>query len=323
MKPTRIALVLALAVVAVSVAAEGQQPGRIYRIGILRPGSLASPYGDALQNALRAIGYTEGRNAVFEQRWTEGKAERLPDLAAELVRLKVDVIVAVSTPAALAAKRASASIPIVITYIGDPVAAGLVASLRRPGGNVTGLSALNVEYSGKWLELLREAVPNLAHAAVLSFPPNPNHALIWRKLQVAAQTLGVTLHPIEVRDAGDFEAAFAAMVQRRVGGLIVLPDPLFTRHAVADLATRHRIPAIYQWRDFAEAGGLMAYGPSLVGIAEHTAVYVDKILKGAKPADLPVEQPTKFELVINLKTAKGLGLTISPSLLSRMDHGIE
>lgn len=233
------------------------------------------------------------------------------------------MIVALSTPAALAAKQASASIPIVITYVGDPVAAGLVASLRRPGGNVTGVSALNVEYSVKWLELLREAVPKLAHVAVLTFPPNPNHALIWRELQGAASTLGVTLHPVEAREPGAFEGAFAAMAQQRVDGLIVLPDPLFTRPAVAELATRRRIPAIYQWREFAEAGGLMAYGPSLVGIAEHTAAYVDKILKGAKPADLPVEQPTKFELVINLRTAKALGLTIGPSLLARMDHGIE
>jgi putative ABC transport system substrate-binding protein len=323
MTARRVALILVVAILAVALPGEAQQPAKIYRIGIVRPGSASSPYGDALRNALRAVGYVDGRNAVFEERWTEGQAERLPELAGELVRLKVDVIVAVSTPAALAAQQASASIPVVITYIGDPVAAGLVASLQRPGGNVTGVSALNVEYSVKWLELLKEAVPSLANTAVLTFPPNPNHALIWRKLQVAARILGVTLHPVEVRNAGEFDGAFTAMAQRRVGGLIALPDPLFSRAAVAEMAKRHRLPAIYQWREFAEAGGLMAYGPSLVGIAGHTAAYVDKILKGAKPADLPVEQPTNFELVINKKTATALGLTLPPSLLLQADQVIE
>jgi putative ABC transport system substrate-binding protein len=252
--------------------------------------------------------------------------DRLPDLAAELVRLKVDIIVAAPTPAAVAAKNATGTIPIVMTVVGDPVGIGLIASLARPGGNVTGLSySVGVETFGKGLELLKAALPKVRRMAILSNPGNPSHVLAIRDLKVAAGSLGVQLQFLEARGPNEFDGAFAAMAKERVGALLVVADSVFNFHRarLTDLAARSRLPTMYGIRENVEAGGLMSYGASVPDLYRRAAGYVDKILKGAKPADLPVEQPTKFELVINLKTAKALGLTIPQSLLLRADQVIE
>ena len=278
----------------------------------------------AFRGGLRDLGYAE--DSVFiEQRWAEGREELLSGLAAELVRVRVAILVAVGTPASMAAKRATETIPIVMVAVGDPVGTGLVASLARPGGNITGLSNLAAELTGKLLDLLREIVPGLARVAVLRNPGNPVHAVYQHEAQIAAERVGVRLQSVEARKLEDFDVVFAAMVRQQAGGLIVLPDPLnlSARARIAELATRTRLPAIYATRDYADAGGLASYGPYTHDLYRRAAVYVDRILKGAKPGDLPVEQPTKFELVINLKTAKALGLTIPPSLLARADQVIE
>jgi putative ABC transport system substrate-binding protein len=316
---------LALSLLAAPLAADAQQVAKRPRIGLLRPESPPDPYTEAFQRGLREFGYLEGQNIVIEHRSAEGKADRLPALASELVRLKVDVIVAVSTPAALAAKQATTTIPIVIAYVGDPVGSGLVASLARPGGNITGVSALNVEYSVKWVELLKETIPTLSRVAVLSNPANPNHVALGREVQGAARALGVTCQVYEVRAPEELEGAFTAMTKARADGLLVLPYPFTFVHArrIADLATKSRLPAVFGFRESVEAGGLIAYAANAPDMFRRAAAYVDKILKGAKPADLPVEQPTKFELVINLKTAKALGLTIPQSILLRADEVIQ
>jgi putative ABC transport system substrate-binding protein len=279
---------------------------------------------DAFRQGLRELGWAEGRNIVIDYRFAEGRLDRLPDLAAELVRLKVDIIVAQATPGAAAAKNATETIPIVMVPVGDPVGLGLIASLARPGGNVTGVSYSvgGLEIAGKQLELLKETLPKVRRVAVLSNPANPAHALVIRELNVAARSLGVQLQLLEARGPNEFDGAFAAMATERVGALLVVADTMFVlqRTRLADLAARSRLPAAYGWREHVEAGGLMSYGPSLRDLFRRSATFVDRILKGAKPGDLPVEQPTKFELVINLKTAKALGLTIPPSLLSRADH---
>ena len=312
---------------AAPLAAETQQAGKVYRIGVLEPTSMALNAAnlDAFRKGLRELGYVEGRNMMIEYRSADGRSERFPDLAAELVRLKVDVILTRGTPAVMAAKNATGTIPVVMAASGDPVLSGVVSSLARPGGNVTGLSAVVVEVSGKRLELIREVAPGVSRVAALFNMSNPNDALQWKETETAAPTLRVQLQLLDVRKPGDFAGAFDAAVKGRAGALFVGLDALtWANHRpIVELAAKHRLPAIYGGREFVNAGGLIAYGVSYPHLYRRAASYVDKILKGAKPADLPVEQPTKFELVINLKTAKALGLTIPQSLLGRADEVIQ
>ena len=310
------------------LAAEAQPAAKVPRIGWL---SLKRDSGrqliEAFLQGLRDLGYVEGRNVVIEYRDAEGKIERLPALAAELVALKVDVILTGGPPQALAAKQATKTIPIVF-IAGDAVGSGLVTSLARPGGNVTGLSILAPELVGKSLEQLTQAVPGVSLVAALWSPVAGFERLqkdILKEANVAARALGVRLQDVEARGPEDFDRAFSDMTKARAGALTVLPGTMFVneRKRLVELAAKHRLPAVYQLREFVDAGGLMAYGPDLADVFRRAATYVDKILRGAKPADLPVEQPTKFELVINLKTAKALGLTIPPSLLARADEIIQ
>ena len=311
------------------VATEAQPAAKVARIGYLSPNLAASPHNhEAFRQGLRDLGYVEGRNVVIEYRDAEGKLERLPALAAELAALKVDVIVAPNTPAAVPAKQATKTIPIVFAVAGDPVGSGLVTSLTRPGGNATGLSNLALELVGKCLDLLKEAVPGVSRIAVLWQPgafPERTEKDYLKGAEAAGRALGIRLQFVEARGPADFERGFSAMIRASAGALTVLPSNMFIseRRRLADLAARNRLPAVYPWREFADAGGLMTYGPSYDDLFRRAATYVDKILKGAKPADLPVEQPTKFELVINLKAAKNLGLTIPPLVLARADHVIE
>ncbi len=319
---------LALGPLSAPLVVDAQQAGRVYRIGFLGASSPSgtSPRLDVFRQGLRELGWVEGQNIVIDYRFAEGRFDRLPDLAAELVRLKVDIIVAAPTPAAVAAKNATETIPIVMISVGEPVGLGLIASLARPGGNITGLSYnVGPELFGKGLELLKETVPKVRRVAILSNPANPAQPLFIRDVNVAARSLGVQLQLLEARGPSDFDGAFAAMARERVGALLVVAESLFILHRtrLADLAARNRLPTAYGTRESVEAGGLMSYGPSLSDFFRRAATYVDKILKGAKPADLPVEQPTKFELVINLKTAKALGLTIPRSVLIRADKVIE
>jgi putative ABC transport system substrate-binding protein len=288
---------------------------------------MAGERDESFRQGLRELGYVEGKNIVIDYRFAEGKFDRLPDLAAELVELKVDVIVAQVTQASLAAKGATKTIPIVMQGVSDPVGTGLVASLARPGANITGTSAMSAEVVGKSLELLKETVPKLSRVAVLW---NPNNAIfqaqMLRETQIAAGALAVELQILGAGGAEEIDQAFAAMTRGRAGALLVLPDPVFNflhRARIVDLAEKSRLPAMYGARDFAAAGGLMVYGPNYADLFRRAATYVVKILKGASPADLPVEQPTKFELIINLKTAKALGLTIPIPLLGRADEVIE
>jgi len=280
---------------------------------------------EACRQGLRELGYAEGKNIVLEPRWGDGRHERLPELAADLVRLKVDVIVSAATPASRAAKAATSSIPIVIVAVGEPVKTGLIASLARPGGNVTGLSLLTTELSGKRLELLGQVVRSMHRVAVLMNPDNPVHAVFLEETRVATQKLGVQLQPLEARNPKDIEHVLDAAPRERAAGLIVFDDPVLWSHRrqIVGLAAKRRFPAMYGYREFVDDGGLMSYGPDRIDHYRRTAIYVDKILKGAKPADLPVEQPTKFELVINQKTAKALGLTIPQSLRLQASQLVE
>jgi len=305
-----------------------QQAEKVPRIGYLRVTSASDrpPLLDAFRQGLRELGWVEGQNIVIDYRFAEGRLDRLPDLAAELVRLKVDVIVSLGTQGVTAAKNATETIPIVMIAVRDPVGAGLIASLARPGGNVTGVSGYaGLETVAKQLELLKETVPKIRRVAILLNPTNAYHSLAMREVNVAAQTLGVQLQLLEARGPNEFDGAFAAMVKERVGALLVLSDVIFNSHAsrLADLAARSRLPTAYAVRESVEAGGLMSYGPSFLELYRRSATYVDKIVKGAKPADLPVEQPTKFELVINLKAAKALGLEVPPLLIAQADELIE
>jgi putative ABC transport system substrate-binding protein len=316
------------ALFAAPLAADAQQPERVARIGYLTgvSPSVHARSREAFRQGLRDLGYVEGKNVVIEYRYAEGKFERLPDLAAELVRLRVDLIVAAATPPALAAQKATTSIPIVIIGVGDPVGSGLVSSLARPGGNITGLSwVAGLEIAGKRLELLKEVVPTAARAAVLWNPTNPGEVLMFKQIPEAAQALGLRLQSVEWREPRDFEGAFASMTRERADVLSVIETPGITLHAgeIVALAARHRIPVLYGRSEFVNAGGLMFYGADSRDMDRRLATYVAKILKGTKPADLPVEQPTKFELLINLKTAKALGLTIPKSILLRADQVIE
>jgi len=323
----RLVALLTVFLLATPLAAEAQAPAKVPRIGFLSSGSptQTAPYAEAFREGLRELGYVEGQNIAIEYRFAEGRPERLPALAAELVRLKVDIIVTTAGPAPEAAKQATSTIPIVFAASGDPVAEGLVASIARPGGNITGLAAMSPDVVGKQLELLKEVAPKVSRVAVLQNPGNPAHTAALRQAEGAAWALGVQLHILRARTPAEIEAAFAAIRSQRAGGVLVLRDGMFLaqRTQIAALAAKSRLPAVYGLREEAEAGGLMAYGSSVLLMYRRAATYVDKILKGAKPADLPVEQPTRFELVINLKTAKALGLTIPPSLLARADEVIQ
>jgi putative ABC transport system substrate-binding protein len=315
-------MTLALGFFMAPLVAEAQLTGTLWRIGYLSPYHPASPIDlarfGAFRRGLLELGYVEGQNIIIEYRSAEGKDYQLVDLAAELVRLKVDVIVTGgSTPATVAAKHVTKTIPIVFGMAADPVATALVASLARPGGNVTGLSLLTPELGSKRLELLKEAGLPLSRVAVLFNPANPASEPQWKEMSAAGVALGIPLQPIEVRDPTELAGRFMAMTTERVTALIVLQDPLFiSQHRqLVELAARTRLPLISAWREVTEAGGFMSYGADPSDLLRRAARYVDKILKGTKPADLPVEQPTQFELVINLKTAEALGLTIPPSLL--------
>ncbi len=320
-----IIVLVALGLLAAPIAAEAQAPAKVLRIGYLTARSGGSHLDDAFRQGLRELGYTEGENIAILHRSSEGISERLPDLAAELVRLKADVIVVATTPAIHAAQQATRTIPIVMAVSGDPVESGFVASLARPGGNITGLSFQTPESSAKQLELLKEAVPRVSRVAVLWNLPGPLGARTWTQLGRAAQSLGVQLQSLEVRGPDDLGSAFRAATRGRAGALLVLSGPvLFThRTRIVELAAERRLPAMYGITEYAKDAGLMAYAPNLLHMYRRAAVYVDKILKGAKPADLPVEQPTRFELVVNLKTAKALGLTIPQSVLIRADQVIQ
>jgi putative ABC transport system substrate-binding protein len=306
---------------------EAQAPAKVPRIGYLSVLSATNnPYTlEAFRQGLRELGYVEGQTIGIEYRFAEGRPERLPALAAELVRLKVDVIVTAAPAAPEAAQHATSTIPIVFAAVGDPVAVGLVASVARPGGNITGLSSIAPEVVGKQLELLKEVAPKVSRVAVLQNPSNQAHPFVLRQAEGAARTLGVQLQVLKAGNPAEIDAAFAAMSSQRAGGVLVLRDSLFLaqRTQIAALAAESRLPAVYGLKEEAEAGGLMAYGASGPVMYRRAATYVDKILRGAKPADLPVEQPTKFELIINMKTAKALGLPIPPSLLLRADQVIQ
>jgi putative ABC transport system substrate-binding protein len=311
------------------LAAEAQQAGQAARIGYLAANLTVSPHmNEAFRQGLRDLGYVDGRSVVIEYRDAEGKYDRLPALAAELVALKVDVIVAADTPAALAAKQATRTLPIVFIGAGDPVTIGLVTSLARPGGNVTGLSLLAPDLVGKRLELLKQAVPGVGRVAALwqpGFVGERTEKDMLKEVEVAARALRVQLQYVEARGPADFDRAFSDMTRARADALTVLGSAMFAneRRRVVDLAAKNRLPGVYGFREYVDAGGLMAYGPNVADLFQRAAIYADKILKGAKPGDLPVEQPTKFELVINRKTAKALGLTIPPSVLGRADQVIE
>lgn len=307
-----------------------QSPAKVPRIGMLFPGAAPSagepsPNLDSFRQGLRELGYVEGRSIAIEYRWSEGKVERFPALAAELVRLDVAVIVTSSTPGLLAAKAATSSIPIVMTDVGDPVGVGAVASLARPGGNVTGLSLFDTDLDAKRLELLKEVTPGLTRVGILWSENDLGMTRAFNRVQSAAQVLRLSLQNLGVRDAAEFGAALQAARTGQVEALIVTAQPFLVRHRaqVLDLVAKARLPAMYTFRSFVDAGGLMSYAPSLADLFRRAAGYVDKILKGANPATLPVEQPARFELVINIKTAKALELTIPPSLLLRADEVIE
>jgi putative ABC transport system substrate-binding protein len=319
------ALALALLPVTRPLVAAAQPAARVPQIGVLRSGSPPDAFTEAFRTALRDLGYVEGQTIAVTMRWAEGKQERLPALAAELVRLRMDVIVTGQQPAILAAKQATGTIPIVM-IAADPVGSGLVDSLARPGRNITGVALVSSELDGKRLELLREVAPKASRIAILQVRGNPATLLRWRESRLAAEKLGVSLQAVEVSFPFDFESAFAAMRKERAGALLV--PAYFTpnqkdRKAIVELAAKHRMPTLYDTKEFVDAGGLMAYGPSLADAHRRAAAYVDKILKGAKPAELPIEQPTKFDLAINLTTATALGLTIPQSLLLRADEVIQ
>jgi len=330
MRLVSIAAALTLSLLAAALAAQSQPAGTVPRVGYLSLLAGSDPQVqraiDVFRQALRELGYVEGQNIAIEYRWAEGKSERLFDLATELVRSKVDAIVTTGgVPPAQAAQRATKTIPIVAAGTVDPVAAGFGASLARPGGNITGPTIISDQLVGKGLELLREVVPKVTRVAVLWNPTNLGNTHQLRASEAAAPALGLRLVPVEARGPGEIDKAFAAITRERAGALLVLLDGVFydQRDRIADLAARNRLAAVYGFSVFAEAGGLMAYAASRLDLNRQVAVYLDKILKGAKPAELPFEQPTKFELVINLKTAKALGLTVPAALLVTADEVIE
>jgi putative ABC transport system substrate-binding protein len=322
---TRLAVV-GLLLLVVPLGADGQPAGKVYRIGFLSSGSFTSPVHEGFREGLHELGWVEGQSILIDYR-TAGGHTRLPAVAAALVRLKVDIIVALATPATAAAKNATKTIPIVMIGVGDPVGSGFIASLARPGGNVTGVtySGAGMGILAKQLELLMEAVPKVRQVAILSNPTNANHPVWMDEIKDAGRSLGVKLQLLEVRGPNDFDGAFAAMVKERAGAFFVVADALFILHRtrVATLAAKNSLPSFAQYRELVEAGGLMSYAPSLPDLGRRAATYVDKILKGAKAADLPVEQPARLELVINLKTARALGLKIPQRLQVRADELID
>ena len=319
------ACLFVLVLLTAAPAAQAQQATKVYRLGVLQT-TLDSPainYMEALRQGLRDHGYVEGQNIVIEQRLSRTPKDN-PSLLADLLGRKIDVLITWSTPALVTAKKATSTIPIV-SISGDPVQTGLVASLARPGGNLTGLALLGDELELKNLQLLKETIPGATRVAVLWNPDNPVWARVLKRLSEAAPAMGVQLQPLAVRDSGDLAAAFTAATKEKAGALLVVREVIFTfnRQDIVNFSAAHRLPAMYGWREFVETGGLMAYGPNIPQLFRRAAFFVDKILKGAKPADLPIEQPTKFELVINLKTAKALGLTIPQSILLRANELIQ
>ncbi len=326
MKRKIVICLLTTALLSIAPFVDAQQAGKVNRIGFLRTAAPPESYLEAFRQGLKELGYVEGKNIAFEYRWAEGKTDQLPELAAELVRLKVDVIVTDGTPPAQAARKASSAIPIVTASSGDPVGTGLIASLARPGGNITGLTSINAELGGKALELLKEIVPRLTHVAILGAEDTPVHKLFLKNTEAPARALGLKLIPLLFRGPEDYESAFRTATKERANAILVRGVPFTSsahRKRLVDLATKNRLPAIYETRDLVDTGGLISYGADRVDMYRRVATYVDKILKGAKLANLPVEQPTKFELVINLKAAKQIGLTIPPNVLARADKVIK
>jgi len=324
-----VATIILLVLLASPPAVRTQQPQKVYRVGVLSPFSASFGPGlsfEAFRRTLGALGYVEGRDLVLDYRWADGRSDRLAELAAELVRLRPDVILSAwSTPSALATKKATSTIPIVFAGVGDAVGVGVVASLARPGGNVTGSTFITEETIGKQLELLKAVAPRIARVGVVVNPSNPVYGPILRASEAPGRALGLQLRVVNVQGADDFESALRAATQERVTGLVVLRDPVVitNQSRLLTLAAASRLPAMYGMREFVNSGGLMSFGPNLDEMYNRAAHLVDKILKGAKPANLPVEQITKFELVINLKTANALGLTIPPSVLARADEVIQ
>ena len=320
-------ILIAAVLLSVAVVAEAQQAKKVPRIGFQSASFPSTSLAriEAFRQGLRELGYVEGKSIIIERRYAEGKLDRLSEFAAEWVRLKVDVIVTAAPSSTRAAKEATSTIPIVMAFDSDPVGNGFVASLARPGGNITGLSSLAPEISGKQLELLKEIVPRLSHVAVLRTSTLPGDAHMLKEIELAAGALGVKLQYLDVLSPKDIETAFRAASKGRADAVLTLASPILESHRkqIADLAVKNRLPAIYHVPEFVEAGGLMSYGVSFIDLYRRAATYVDKILKGAKPADLPVEQPTKFEFIINLKAAKQIGLTIPPNVLARADKVIK
>jgi putative tryptophan/tyrosine transport system substrate-binding protein len=318
---------LTLGVFGAPLAAQAQQAGKPYRVGFLgnTTAALEANLVGPFRQGLRDLGYVEGQNIVIEYRWAEGKYERFPALISELIALKVDVIVTAGTPATLAVKKATTLVPLVMVAVGDPVGTGVVPSLSRPGGNITGLTSISPEMDGKRLELLREVVPGVSHIAVLWNAASPLQIVAEKQTQAAAQVLRMKVLSLGVRTLGEIDAAFATIVRERPGALLVLADRLFLQHRahIMDFATQQRLPGVHAYRELVEVGGLMSFGPSYADMHRRAAYFVDRILKGAKPADLPVERPGLFELVINLRTAKALGLTIPQSVLLRATEVIQ
>lgn len=307
------------------LAGRAQKPEKIHRVGALWSGSVTSPTVVAFKQELRDLGYVEGRNIVFEERSVAGELGRFSELAAELLRLEVNVLVTTSTRAAQAAAKLTRTVPIVVTSSGDLVGTGMAASLARPGGNVTGLTALAPELSAKRLQLLKEIVPGLKRVAVLWNPDGPAPALAFKEIQAASRLLALEIQSLEVRAAGDFERAFAALARERAQGMLVILDPLIVGNVarIVKQAAQRRVPAVFPQKEFVDAGGLIAYGPNYIAMYRRAAYYVDRILKGAKASDLPIEQPAKFELIVNAKTARALGLSIPMAVLARADAVIE
>jgi putative tryptophan/tyrosine transport system substrate-binding protein len=319
-------LALCALLFALCVSAEAQSSVKVRRIGVLTPRSPSDSalWHQAFEQGLHDLGWVEGKNIAIEYRYAQGKRDRLPDLAADLLRLKVEVVVVVSVYAARAVQQTNKAIPIVMASAADPVQLGLVASLARPGGNITGLSEITPEMAGKRLELLKEMVPKLSRVAVLWDPGNDASALSWKEVQSPARQLSLRLHPLEARSPKDFDKAFEKATRARAGALAIMPAQLFGANLkrIADLAAKSRLPSIWHLSEFVDAGGLAAYGPDRSDQFRRAAYFVDKILKGANPAELPIQQPMKFEFVINLKTAKQIGLTIPPNVLARADRVI-
>jgi putative ABC transport system substrate-binding protein len=319
------ASILFVVLLAVAVTAEAQQPAKLRRIGLLTWAASPPKSPTPFEQGLHQLGYVEGQNIAIERRYANGQMDRLPELAVDLARLPLDVILTQSFPAALAAKQATSTIPIVVMGAGDPVATGLVASFARPGGNITGVSALETELSGKRLELLKEAFPKLARVAILWNAADFGMTLKFRELEQAAKALRVAVEALAVREPKDLDGIFSEMIRKRPDALFVITDPLtqLNRKQLVELAAKSRLPAMYENSPYVDDGGLMAYGPSQAENLQRALHHVDKILKGAKPAELPIEQPTKFEFIVNLKTANQLGLTIPPNVLARADKVVK